>query len=198
MSRLYLSSVTVGQFFILCACCAICFSLGTFGSQALAQTTGPIDGGKKSPPVEVRPSVPARPGGVTLNDFQPLVDLIMGTIDTDKWTEGGGAASIQPYAQGVFADAEGTLRFELAKKPKTGKEPLADFVDDQPIADGLKTKPPVTVGDAVAGTPLLATPLLATLGKLGKPRTCVSYRCRDWSQPSLVTSNNENHCLLRY
>ena len=148
MSRLYSDSVTVGQFLILCVCCAFCFSVGTFGSQALAQTTGPPDGGTKSPPVDVLPAIPGRPGGVTLNDFQPLIDLIQGTIDSDLWTEGGGSGSIQPYVQGVFADAEGTLRFEIAKKPEASEKPSADFVDESPARNALQTPPPVTAGDA--------------------------------------------------
>lgn len=148
MSRLYSSSVTVGQFLILCACCAICFSFGTFGSQALAQTNGSINNGKQSPPVDVRPNAPGRPGGVTVNDFQPLLDLIFGTIDTELWGEGGGNGAIQPYAQGVFADAEGTLRFETAKKPKASAKPLNDFLDESPIKGALKTRPPAVLGDA--------------------------------------------------
>jgi len=147
MSRLYLGSVTVGQFLVLSVCCAICFSLGTFGSEALAQTSGPINDGKQSPPVDVRPNEPGRPGGVTLNDFQPLIDLIFSTIDTELWGEGGGTGAIQPYAQGVFADADGTLRFEAAKKTQAGVESPADFDGKSPITEALKARP-VTLGDA--------------------------------------------------
>ena len=147
MSRLYLGSVTVGQFLILCACCTICFSLGAFGSQASAQPTGPVIGGNQPPPVDVQPNIPGRAGGVTLNDFQPLINLIQSTIDTELWADGGGVASISPYAQGVFADAEGTLRFEPAKKPKAGKNASIDFVDESPITDAVKARP-VVLGDA--------------------------------------------------
>ena len=148
MSRLYLGSVTVSQYLILCACCAICFSFGTFGSQTLAQT-GSTDGGNNAPPVDVRPGgVPGRPGGVTLSDFQPLINLIQSTIDSDLWDEGGGTGSIVPYAQGVFADAGGTLRFEAAKKPKAADKASGDFVDDSPATKTLNTPPPVVAGDA--------------------------------------------------
>ena len=38
-------------------------------------------------------------GGVTLNDFQPLLDLIRNTIDSDTWGDGdgSGSSSITPY-----------------------------------------------------------------------------------------------------
>ena len=148
MSRLYLGSVTVGQFLVLCACCAICFSLGTFESQASAQTPGPIIGGNQPPPVDVRPNVPGGAGGVTLSDFQPLISLIQSTINSELWTANGGTGSISPYAQGVFADAEGTLRFETAKNLKVDKKAAADFVDDSPFTDALNTPPPIVLGNA--------------------------------------------------
>ena len=149
MSRLYSGSVTVGQFLILYACCVICFSFGTFGSQVLAQTTGPTNDGKGSPPVDVRPEIPGGSGGgVTLSDFQPLINLIQSTINTEIWSEGGGSGSIQAYAQGVFADAEGTLRFELAVKPNAGDKAVDVDVNDSPVAKALKTRPPAIAGDA--------------------------------------------------
>ena len=42
-------------------------------------------------------------GGVTLNDFQPLLDLIRSTIDSDTWGDGDGTgnSSISPYAQNL-------------------------------------------------------------------------------------------------
>jgi len=42
-------------------------------------------------------------GGVTLNDFQPLLDLIRSTIDSENWGggEGGGTSSISPYTQNL-------------------------------------------------------------------------------------------------
>ncbi|MDB2686369.1 DUF1598 domain-containing protein [Mariniblastus sp.] len=154
MSQLYSSSVTVGRFLILCACCAICFSLGTLGSQASAQTSKPIGGGNPPPPpVDVAPNIPDRAGGVTLSDFQPLVSLIQNTINTELWSEAGGSGSIVPYAQGVFADAGGTLKFEPANKAKVSDKALADFVDNSPIAKAVKARP-VELGDARQATEL--------------------------------------------
>ena len=145
MSRLFFRSVSVGQFFVVCVCCTICFSLG---SQAWAQTTIPLDGRNQGRPDVVQPrGIGGAAGGVTLNDFQPLLDLIKGTVDTDIWDDGGGAASIQPYPQGVFADAEGTLKFEAAKKTKPSADALTDFVDDVDPNNRLKTKPPAVAGD---------------------------------------------------
>ena len=42
-------------------------------------------------------------GGVTLNDFQPLLNLIRSTIDSESWGdgEGSGTSSISPYAQNL-------------------------------------------------------------------------------------------------
>lgn len=40
-------------------------------------------------------------GGVTLNDFQPLLELIQSTIDQETWQGGGGEASILPYVQNL-------------------------------------------------------------------------------------------------
>jgi len=143
MSRLFYRSVSVSHFFVVCACCAICFS---FGSPALAQTTFPLDGRNQGRPDVIQPrGIGGALGGVTANDFQPLLDLIKGVVDTDIWDDGGGAGSIQPYPQGVFADAEGTLRFEAAKKPST--DGVTDFVDDAKPQSELKTKPPAVAGD---------------------------------------------------
>ena len=146
MSRLFFRSVSVSQIFVVCTYCAICLSLG---SQTAAQTTIPLNGRNLGRPDVVQPrGIGGAGGGVTLNDFQPLIDLITGTVDTEIWgDEGSGAASLQPYPQGVFADAEGTLKFELAKKPKTSADGRADFVDDAAPKNKLETKPPAVAGD---------------------------------------------------
>lgn len=58
-----------------------------------------------------------RAGGVTLADFQPLIDLIQNTIQPDTWQDTGqGLGTIQAYPAGVFVDPSGTL-----KKIKTAK-----------------------------------------------------------------------------
>ena len=147
MSRLYLRSVAVGQFFVLCAFCAVYFSLETFSSHAWAQAPGQLEGGRRILPVGGQPGGDGRPGGVTLSDFQPLIDLIQGTVNTELWDEGGGAASIQPYAQGVFADAEGTLRFVAAAKRKSGAEALAGSLGESPENRLPETQPPAVAGD---------------------------------------------------
>jgi len=118
--------------------------------QASAQTAGTLDdaAANQPAPAEIRPDLNGNPGGITLSDFAPLVDLIQGTIDRNDWEQSGGAATIQPYVQGVFADAEGTLRFEPAKKRKPGDKSLTDFVDQSPISGNPKTTPTATTGDA--------------------------------------------------
>jgi hypothetical protein len=49
-------------------------------------------------------------GGITENDFQPLIDLITNTIAVDKWSDDGGPFSIRPYASGVYVDYSGNLQ----------------------------------------------------------------------------------------
>ncbi len=151
MSRLYSKSVPVGRFFVLIACCAIGFSLGTVSSQASGQTGSPPrgDGRNQTSPDVIQPGgIGGAAGGVTLTDFQPLLELIKGSIDTELWTDGGGQASIQPYAQGVFADAEGTLKFADAAKPNLAAEPSANLMDEDPLGSKLGTRPPQVAGDA--------------------------------------------------
>ena len=146
MSRLYLRSVAVGQFFVLCAFCAVYFSLATLSSHAWAQVPGQLEGGRGILPIGGQPGIDGRPGGVTLSDFQPLIDLIQGTIDTELWSEGGGQASIQPYVQGIFADAQGALRFVPATKSKRDKKASKDLRDSSANSK-FETQPPVAAGD---------------------------------------------------
>jgi hypothetical protein len=50
-------------------------------------------------------------GGITENDFIPLIDLIQGTIAPDSWQDTGqGLGTLQAYPAGVFVDASGTLK----------------------------------------------------------------------------------------
>ena len=49
-------------------------------------------------------------GGITEADFDPLIELIQNTIDTDSWQDNGGLGTIQAYPAGVFVDPSGTLR----------------------------------------------------------------------------------------
>lgn len=51
-------------------------------------------------------------GGAAAADFDSLIDLITSTVDADSWMENGtGDGEIQPFPNGVYADARGTLRF---------------------------------------------------------------------------------------
>jgi hypothetical protein len=50
-------------------------------------------------------------GGVTEQDFTPLIDLITGTIASESWLDTGtGLGTIQAYPAGVFVDSSGTLK----------------------------------------------------------------------------------------
>ena len=49
-------------------------------------------------------------GGVTANDFQPLINLIRSTIDPDSWDDANGDGTVQAYPAGVYVDSTGTLK----------------------------------------------------------------------------------------
>lgn len=49
-------------------------------------------------------------GGGSFADFQSLMDLIQTTIVPDTWEALGGPSTMSPYPQGVYVDAEGTVR----------------------------------------------------------------------------------------
>lgn len=67
---------------------------------------------------ETGPWVPSGfSGGITSNDFQPLMDLIQSVIDTDSWQDGGGEGAIIDYPAGVFADAASAVA-AAATNPK--------------------------------------------------------------------------------
>lgn len=49
-------------------------------------------------------------GGITESDFQPLIDLIQGTIQPDSWQDTGqGLGTIQAFPAGVFVNSSGVL-----------------------------------------------------------------------------------------
>jgi hypothetical protein len=49
-------------------------------------------------------------GGAASADFDSLIDLITSTVDVESWEENGtGQGEIQPFPNGVYADAEGAL-----------------------------------------------------------------------------------------
>ena len=49
-------------------------------------------------------------GGGSFADFQSLIDLIQTTVVPDTWEALGGPSTMAPYPQGVYVDAEGTVR----------------------------------------------------------------------------------------
>lgn len=68
-------------------------------------------------------------GGAANADFDSLIDLIQSTVAYDTWMENGsGEGEIQPFPTGVYADAQGTLRFSDAalKSVSFRREPTSD------------------------------------------------------------------------
>lgn len=57
-----------------------------------------------------KPAPPGSRGGVTEDDFQPLIDLITATIAPDSWDINGGKGAIMPFVAGVYVDSAGVLR----------------------------------------------------------------------------------------
>ncbi|MEM7783947.1 MAG: DUF1598 domain-containing protein [Planctomycetota bacterium] len=49
-------------------------------------------------------------GGITEQDFFPLIELIQNTIDPESWQEAGGLGTIDAFPAGVFVDPQGTLQ----------------------------------------------------------------------------------------
>ena len=51
-------------------------------------------------------------GGNQQADFDSLIDLIQSTVAFDSWAENGtGEGGIEPFVNGVYVDAAGTLKF---------------------------------------------------------------------------------------
>ncbi|WP_428308715.1 DUF1598 domain-containing protein [Lacipirellula sp.] len=49
-------------------------------------------------------------GGAASADFDSLIDLITSTVDVESWQENGtGQGEVQPFPNGVYADADGAL-----------------------------------------------------------------------------------------
>ncbi len=64
----------------------------------------------------MRQQIDGNAGGITMNDFRPLISLIESTIAPDDWSATQGEGTIQPYLSGVFVDASGVLhRFQPDK-----------------------------------------------------------------------------------
>ena len=59
-------------------------------------------------------------GGGAQADFDSLIDLIVSTVESDSWMENGtGQGEIQPFPNGVYADADGTLRFAKSEATRS-------------------------------------------------------------------------------
>ena len=64
-------------------------------------------------------------GGAASADFDSLIDLITSTVEADSWMENGtGEGDLQPFFNGVFADAAGTLRFDQTRVSSTSLDRL--------------------------------------------------------------------------
>ena len=61
-------------------------------------------------------------GGITQNDFQPLIDLIQTVVSTDSWEDAGGEGTLSAYPAGVYVDASGVInRLKAHARQPRGK-----------------------------------------------------------------------------
>lgn len=56
------------------------------------------------------PSAMGARGGMTMADFQSLIDLIQATVAPDTWDTVGGPGAISPFQGGVYVDTTGLMR----------------------------------------------------------------------------------------
>ena len=72
------------------------------GLPGVGNTGGYQDGPQRGEPIFSK-MANQQLGGVTLGDFQPLLDLIRSTVDSETWGDGdgSGSSSISPYAQNL-------------------------------------------------------------------------------------------------
>ena len=82
---------------------AMAQNLGGFG-QGIGNPSGGFGGGPQRGEPLYNTQGSQQLGGVTVGDFEPLLDLIRSTIDSETWSDGGdgtGSSSISPYAQNL-------------------------------------------------------------------------------------------------
>jgi hypothetical protein len=80
-------------------------------------------------------------GGAANADFDSLIDLIQSTVEYDTWMENGsGQGEIQAFPTGVYADPDGTLRFDKGFLAATSFKQAPNATSEQ-IADARKSSP---------------------------------------------------------
>ncbi len=79
---------------------------GSFGNLSGAPGSGPAFGGLAGPTT----ATTQNGGGVTIGDFQPLMELIQQTIVPDSWSDANGEGTITAYPSGVYVDAGGLMQ----------------------------------------------------------------------------------------
>ena len=97
----------------LCVCEWLKFVGALLAILAIPQTgssqtvTEPNEPTQSQPALQVQSDTTASgfAGGITSNDFIPLMDLIQSVIKTDTWQDNGGEGTLIDYPAGVYADA---------------------------------------------------------------------------------------------
>ncbi len=111
------------QIFLACSMFGVCLEIPLFAQQAISQSATADNNAGAA-------------GGAAQADFDSLIDLIQSTVAYDSWMENGtGEGEISPFAiNGVYADAQGTLRFadspnspaNLLRTPQSSARETAD------------------------------------------------------------------------
>jgi len=178
----------------------------TLGQISILRQVGSLPGGTGQQAIQQRSqsngSNGAR-GGLTEADFDQLIDLITGTIDTESWLDtGSGIGTIQPFPSGVFVDAKGTLRKSksalrgISKTPETIQSNRPSFSRSDSVAK------PADNTDAKQSSPMRVVSLnrlerqTQLLTAQGKPLTDAMKNLAGLTEIKLVAYLKESNDIV--
>ena len=88
----------------------VILAFGVFAQTSFAQTvTAPREQTQRLQQAQTDSSNGGLLGGITSNDFVPLMDLIQSVVKTDSWQDNGGEGTLLDYPAGVFVDAASVI-----------------------------------------------------------------------------------------
>ncbi len=106
-------------------------------------------------------------GGITSNDFVPLMDLIQSVIKSDSWQDNGGEGTIIDYPAGVYVDAaSATAPVSDNLQPTNLGHPRPTAVSDINNSSKLRTISLNRIEDAISEAVATNRPLTEDLKNL--------------------------------
>ena len=129
--------------FLLAPCCWA-QQLPQNGQFPIGQGQGPFQGvNQQNAGQAPQGNQTGQQGGGQQADFDSLIDLIQSTVAFDSWAENGtGEGEVQPFVNGVYVDAAGTLKFAPQLIEKTSISKVASAPRQQITnADVRKSSP---------------------------------------------------------